>query len=967
MKLTYKTLFCTFAFGFSNMESFGQLAFTPGPNSPFGTSPLVGVRTYMQAADFNGDGVADLAITSFDDNLAIRLVTDDGDATLTPTTLYSCGTGAGASGIATGDFDDDGDIDIAVVNFNTGSISRFKNNGNGTFAPMTNVATTFSGGKELIAFDSDGDGDLDLASMMDDSGNALLSILTNDGTFGLAESTLGLGTPYSPECGLAVGVFTNATNKPELIYVDATNTVRRIQDLDSTPSSTDVFNEVLSGAKFRRIAIGDFNLDGNTDIVLSSGNANPGPGNFVRILDGAGDGTFAAGTTIPMLNLDNTYDVFSTDLDNDGDFDLLASRRGISTQSLGIWRNTGGGSFAIESEPNIPNPGAITLGDFNMDGKPDVAITSTTGDNNFILLNVSAGGIADPTADVCIQTNGSGQITAPILLNKTTNFTIEGYFIANPAFGTRQYLFYNGFAGLDGFGLYIDDTGSGELFIEGVDNGGSSFDFSTGMNITTYGDWYHFAVVLDKSGNWHFYLNGTPRLNISTTTLLTPTTSTFIGGRNNTVVPFNLGLDFGNLQEYRFWTTALDTKTIREWMSVQIDKSHPKWFALTSYFPINENTGAVTQDIAYAINPLARYKQAAIIFPSTWDNTGVAPIGDNGSGEIENATANINSRIKTGIEIDFQTPSGGVLAISRVYDEASEDPLIAGLIYSKVYWTFRQYGGSATFPDLDELVIDIKDDQFQSGLYPILNTPSDPNPAAAAFKLFMRPIGSSNPADWSQVGEGIGFGSVKARRPGSTVSEFGRELVVGVDPSVLPVRLINFMGRKLNTETNLLEWKTAFEFENELFEIEKSYDGKSYFKIGTVEGKNKTNQISYYKFEDTRGTEAGYYRLRQKDKSGKISCTKAIYIASENPRETVFRVYPNPVNDEIRLITQFIENENLKLALYNNQGERIYWWEGNKQQVEYLLNKNLSRLQKGLYILKVSNDYQTYQTKFIKN
>ncbi|KOY86713.1 hypothetical protein AD998_11655 [bacterium 336/3] len=971
MKPLYLSIFLLL---FIHFQSFGQLLFSSGPNSPFGTSPLSGQRLYMQAADFNGDGISDIAMSSISDNIAVRIVNEDGDPTQVATALYSCGVGAGAAGIATGDFDGDGDIDIAVANSSTMSISRFKNDGNGVFANMGNITTIHGAGfKELISLDIEGDGDLDLITVYDDGGSAALSIFKNDGLFALTEFTQGIFSAYSPEHGIAVGIFDNTIGKPALIYVDASDTVKMLVDLDTTPTPSDIYQEtILASPSFRRIAVGDFNLDGNTDIAICSGT--PTLGNFVRIIDGQGNGSFTIGGNFTFVFNNNTYDILAMDLDNDSDLDLTIAKRGAITQSLVFYTNDGVGNFSSATQVDVNNPGAIALGDFNIDGRPDVVVSSSTGDANYIFLNTSLGGISNPIQETYVKTSSNGDFlryTNGAFITKTTNFSVEGWFrIDDAAFADSQYIFYNGTVGSDGFGLFLKAS-AGELVIDATGS-----PVPTGL-FASNKVWHHFAVVNDKSGAWHFYLDGVKNAGYLGSDPVTLPKNRTIFCKDDDNLSDASSMRIGSIYEFRFWDVALDTKIIRQWMHVQLKKNHPKAYALNSYIPMDRRDGGNfnAYDIGYQINPTALYKEIEIIPVGfiIFATSEVAPVGDNGSGQIENASADINSRIKTGIEIDFnnaQPLPNGELLISRVFDEQPVNfyPINPSLVYSKVFWVFRSYNPTlTTFSALDELIIDIKDDQFISGLYPVLNTPSNPNPAANAFKLFMRPTTSSSPTDWVQVGIGTGFGSVRARRPASTVSEFGRELVVGVDPTTLPVRLISFEGKKMNQEINLLEWKTSFEFDNEVFEVEKSYDAKNFFKIGALEGQEKTTNNTHYKFEDKYALESAYYRLKQKDKSGKLSYSKVIHIASWDSNSSLLKVYPNPVSTEMYLDVKVVEDEEFELNIQNVYGEKTLTLKGIKSSIEQDLNKQIQNLPKGLYILKLSNPYKNYSTKFIKN
>jgi FG-GAP-like repeat/IPT/TIG domain len=135
-----------------------------------GHSPIISA-----AADFNGDGNVDLAISPGNSKLFILL--GHGDGTFASPVAYKLP--AKGLSIEVGDFNVDGMLDIALVTNtypNPASwISVLRGNGDGTFRPVENHKTTLTYGGALAVGDFNNDGKLDFltASSPDVAGGFL--------------------------------------------------------------------------------------------------------------------------------------------------------------------------------------------------------------------------------------------------------------------------------------------------------------------------------------------------------------------------------------------------------------------------------------------------------------------------------------------------------------------------------------------------------------------------------------------------------------------------------------------------------------------------------------------------------------------------------------------------------------------------------------------------------------------------
>jgi len=137
-------------------------------------------------ADFNGDGIPDLAITDAVSTVTVLL--GNGDGTFMAAPALTTGTyPVVPGGLVVADFNGDGIPDLAVVNSivgnnNTGNVTVFLGNGDGTFTTVASNPSVGGGAQSIVAGDFNGDGIPDVATGV--YGDGVILLLGNgDGTF----------------------------------------------------------------------------------------------------------------------------------------------------------------------------------------------------------------------------------------------------------------------------------------------------------------------------------------------------------------------------------------------------------------------------------------------------------------------------------------------------------------------------------------------------------------------------------------------------------------------------------------------------------------------------------------------------------------------------------------------------------------------------------------------------------------
>lgn len=147
----------------------GSGNFTPAPGSPFALAANEQNPIAIVTADFNADGIPDLAIVNQSTGVAgqttgnVAILLGKGDGTFTAATGSPIAVGQTPVAIAAGDLNGDTRPDLAVVNQTDNTLTVLFNNGNATFsaAPNSPLATgTTPTGVAIADFNADGNADL---------------------------------------------------------------------------------------------------------------------------------------------------------------------------------------------------------------------------------------------------------------------------------------------------------------------------------------------------------------------------------------------------------------------------------------------------------------------------------------------------------------------------------------------------------------------------------------------------------------------------------------------------------------------------------------------------------------------------------------------------------------------------------------------------------------------------------------
>jgi hypothetical protein len=180
----------------------------------------------------------------------------------------------------------------------------------------------------------------------------------------------------------------------------------------------------------------------------------------------------------------------------------------------------------------------------------------------------------------------------------------------------------------------------------------------------------------------------------------------------------------------------------------------------------------------------------------------------------------------------------------------------------------------------------------------------------------------------------------------------------------MPVKLISFNG---DFDRNLifLQWETAWEEQNEGFEIQKSSNAVHFDKIGYVKGNLTVKSKSVYGFTDTEimQGQTAYFRLKQYDVDGSFTFSRIISVNTGSAMEEPVSIFPNP---NIGIFTLNARNVSfLNTRFFNAQGKEVPVRISSTENPGAFQINTCNRLAPGLYELKTKTNSRSKSVRVV--
>tara|TARA_R110000787_G_scaffold96415_2_gene199723 strand:+ start:1342 stop:2721 length:1380 start_codon:yes stop_codon:yes gene_type:complete len=276
------------------------------------------------AADLDGDGDNDVLVASKghtqQEGKVVWFINNDGQGSfLTQPQIISELTLGAVSVFAT-DLDGDNDLDVLSASFDDNKVAWYKNDGLGNFGTQQIITNTAYSTRDVFAADLDGDNDMDVLTVSTGTDKVIwFENLDGFGNFG-AEQII-----TSNANAVAYIYASDIDNDGDLDVLSARsfeNTVAWYENLDGQGNFgvENVITQILNSAS--QVISSDVDNDGDMDVLASSSNEDKVV--WFENLDGQGNfGT----EQIISTQTDWARTIYAADIDDDGDMDVLSASK----------------------------------------------------------------------------------------------------------------------------------------------------------------------------------------------------------------------------------------------------------------------------------------------------------------------------------------------------------------------------------------------------------------------------------------------------------------------------------------------------------------------------------------------------------------------------------------------------------------------------------------------------------------
>jgi hypothetical protein len=324
----------------------------------------------VYAADIDNDGDMDVLSASVLDDKIAWYENTDGQGSFGPQQIITTNADQAYS-VYAADIDNDGDMDVLSASILDDKIAWYENtDGQGSFGPQLIITTNANQANSVFAADIDGDGDMDV-----------LSASFFDFKIAWYENTDGLGNFGSQQIITqntiqASSVFAaDIDGDGDMDVLSASYTDNKIAWYENTDGlgsfgSQQIITTNAEGA----LSVYSSDIDGDGDMDVLSASSEDDKVAWYENTDGLG--SFGSQLII-TTNADGANTVHASDIDGDGDMDVLSAS--AEDDKVAWYENTDGlGSFGSQQIITTNSGWATSVYATDIDGDSDMDVLSAS-------------------------------------------------------------------------------------------------------------------------------------------------------------------------------------------------------------------------------------------------------------------------------------------------------------------------------------------------------------------------------------------------------------------------------------------------------------------------------------------------------------------------------------------------------------------------------------------------------------
>ncbi len=410
-----------------------------GPEQVISTSPAVTGAVSVFAIDLDGDGDVDVLSAGYF-GLTVAWHENDGSGAFTEHVIDEVGN---TTAVFATDVDGDGDVDVLATRSTSHTVFWYENDGDEAFTKRV-VTDAADNVEAIFATDVDGDGDTDVlsASLSDDE----IAWHENDGDEAFTKHVISTSADW------ALSVFaTDVDGDGDVDVLSASRLDDKIAWYENDGNETFTERVISTSAnEAQSVFATDVDGDGDIDVLAAAELGNPFFGGKVAWYENDGSEAFTEHVISDSAHL--AAFVFATDLDGDGDTDVLSasSVEGQVEDKVMWYENDGSEAFTeriISDSAFTPEAGFAA--DLDGDGDTDVLLASFYRDTSYTggkiawyenlgprpSFRLSARPADPPDAVPPLEAAAGSAVTFGYTVTNTTGTAVSGdlYFVAERA------------------------------------------------------------------------------------------------------------------------------------------------------------------------------------------------------------------------------------------------------------------------------------------------------------------------------------------------------------------------------------------------------------------------------------------------------------------------------------------------------------------------------------------------------